>query len=100
MAKIFSLGDYDKEHLSLDINDYLVKNPSASFFMEIETDGPDGSGIKAGDVLVVDRSLQVQANDLAVVTVEGELKLEKIKTPDGITESLLWGVVTGLLRKL
>ncbi len=99
MAKIFSTSDYEKDHLSLDINNFLVKNPSATFYMEMESDGPLGSDVKAQDVLVVDRSLTAKVNDLAVVTVEGELKLEIIKQ-DIKEESVLWGVVVGLLRKL
>ena len=41
----------------LDLNAYLVKRPAATFFIRVEGDSMIGDGIRDGDVLVVDRSL-------------------------------------------
>ena len=41
----------------LDLNAYLVKRPAATFFIRVEGDSMIGEGIRDGDVLVVDRSL-------------------------------------------
>lgn len=84
----------------MDIHDYLVKNPSSTFFLKMENDGPEGSDIKNGDVLVVDRSLTPKPGSIIVVASEGELKVQKHTTKSDLEEEVtLWGVVTGFLRR-
>lgn len=96
MARAFNvMKDGDKER-SLDIHDYLVKHPDATFFLKMEADGPEGSGIEEGDVLVVDRSLSPKRGSLIVATIDGDLKVEVFLKEE---EQVLWGVVIGLLRK-
>lgn len=80
---------------SLDINDYVVKHPASTFYMAMEIAGPDGSDIKAGDVLVIDRSLNPKPHDLVVVEDEGELNLAFFSKK----EVVLWGKVTGFIRR-
>lgn len=100
MARAFNvMKDGDKER-SLDIHDYLVKHPDATFFLKMETSGPEGSGMEEGDVLVVDRSLSPKRGRYMVVATEGELRVQKSSTEDEFDGDItLWGVVIGLLRK-
>lgn len=100
MARAFNvMKDGDKER-SLDIHDYLVKHPDATFFLKMETIGPEGSGIEEGDVLVVDRSANSKRGRYVVVAVEGELRAQKyLSEKEFDAETTLWGVVIGLLRK-
>lgn len=100
MARAFNvMKDGDKERV-LDIHDYLVKHPDATFFLKMEKEGPEGSGIEAGDVLVVDRSLSPKRGRFVVVAEEGELRVQKYSPRTDLGEEMtLWGVVIGLLRK-
>lgn len=100
MARAFNvMKDGDKER-SLDIHDYLVKHPDATFFLKMEAAGPERSGIQEGDVLVVDRSLTPKRGRYVVVAEEGELRVRKyLSEREFDTETTLWGVVIGLLRK-
>lgn len=57
--------------------------PAATFFCRADGDSmmPD---IASGDLLVVDRSLQAQDNDIVVATLDGGLTVKRLrKTPDG-----------------
>lgn len=90
------MKDGDKER-SLDIHDYLVKHPDATFFLKMEKEGPDGSSIETGDILVVDRSLDPKRGRLVVLAQEGELRVENFSKSD--EEITIWGVVVGLLRR-
>lgn len=90
------MKDGDKER-PLDIHDYLIKHPDATFFLKMEKEGPEGSGIETGDILVVDRSLDPKRGRLIVSVRDGEFGVEAFsKTNEEIT---IWGVVIGLLRR-
>ena len=91
------MKDGDKER-SLDIHDYLIKNPDATFFLKMDAEGPEGSDIKEGDVLVVDRSIDPKRGRLIVAARDGELLVEKFSKTD--EEMTIWGVVIGILRRL
>lgn len=81
----------------LDIHDYMVRHPAATFFIQAANDGPAGSGIEAGDMLVVDRSLTPQPGDVIIAARDGELRIDRL--PENGEEITLWGVVSGLLRR-
>ncbi len=99
MGKVFDVLKDKPNDRPLDIHDYLVKHPASTFFMKMEGDGPDGSGVSSGDILVVDRAVTAKKGNLAVVIVDGELKVEKFSSKFESEEMSLWGVVVGLLRK-
>lgn len=102
----------------LDLNDFLVKNPSATFFVRVEGDSMNGAGIYNGDILVVDRSLEATSNKIVIGVVNGEFTVKRIIKKSGrlylapenenykpieITEStdfLIWGVVTHAIHTL
>lgn len=86
---------------TLDIHDLMVKHPSSTFFMKMESDGPDGTAIKAGDTLVIDRSRTPKRGSILIIAEEGELKVQTHSARCDLEEDVtLWGVVTGLLRQL
>lgn len=100
MGKVFDVMKGSDEPRPLDIHDYLVRHPAATFFMEMEADGPEGSDIQTGDVLVVDRSLTPKQGSIIVVALDGELRVQKHSLKTDIDEEVvLWGVVIGLLRR-
>jgi DNA polymerase V len=84
----FPLADSKK----LDLNDLLIKHPSATFFLKAAS---NSEGICSGDILIVDRSLTPTPNSIVIAIVEGELVLGKVKAG-----SELWGVVTAVIHKL
>ena len=99
MGKVFDVLKDKPNDRPLDIHDYLVKHPASTFFMKMEGEGPEGSGIYAGDMLVIDRAITAKKGNLAVVIVDGELKVEKFSSEVKSEELSVWGVVVGLLRK-
>lgn len=68
---------------SLDLNRYLVRRPSATFFMrvgdrDLSISEKNSEGLKRGDILVVDRSLKADHGNLVVAVDHGQLKVKKI----------------------
>ena len=62
----------------LDLNEYLIKNPAATFFMRVAGDSMTGAGINDNDILVVDRSLEPSSNDIVIAVINGELTVKRL----------------------
>lgn len=103
---------------SLDLNDYVIKNPPATFFVRVSGDSMQKAGIFDGDVLVVDRSLDAKNNDIVIAILDSEFtvkrlriegekvwlmpeneKYKDIEISDGM-DLIIWGVVTNVVHKL
>lgn len=67
--------DYVDRVLNLD--ELVVKNPDATYFVRARGDSMIGAGIHDGDVLVVDRSREVEHRDIVVAVVSGELTVKR-----------------------
>jgi len=98
---------------SLDLNRQLVKNPAATFFMQVEGDLQPNHEVQPGDLLVVDRSVNGQDQSLVVAAIERQLQVLRVRTHQGRLipadpawdeahplEMTIWGVVTTIIRKV
>lgn len=70
---------------SLDLNEYLVRHPAATFFVRVRGDSMTGAGIHSGDLLVVDRSLEPRGNNVVIAGLGGELTVKRLLKRDGKT---------------
>lgn len=99
----------------LDLNGLLIHHPAATFFLRAKGDALTEAGVRDGDVLIVDRSLEPAAGKLVVAVVNGEFtvqyfhRLQKklfapgAKNPDGQKLQKepnveIWGVVTYVIH--
>ena len=103
---------------TLDLNQYLVKHPAATFFVRVTGDSMIGAGIHAGDILIVDRSLEARDGKVVIAVVNGELLVKRLRMekeriylasenqdypPLVITDLMefeVWGVVTNVIHPL
>ncbi|MBU0480602.1 MAG: translesion error-prone DNA polymerase V autoproteolytic subunit [Proteobacteria bacterium] len=103
---------------SLDLNEYLVKNPAATFFVRVAGDSMTGAGIHHDDILVVDRSLTPASGKIVIAIVDGELTVKRFlqygsrcrlaaENPDYSDIEIendmnleIWGVVTTSIHNL
>lgn len=58
------------ESNSIDLNRLLIKHPSATVFMKIETSRYSNIGIYNGDLLIVDRAKKISQNSLVIYESE------------------------------
>lgn len=58
---------------SLDLNEYLIKHPAATFYCRVSGSSMEGAGIYDGDLLIVDRSLEPKQGSVVVAALDGEL---------------------------
>lgn len=101
----------------LDINDLLIRNPAATFFVRVAGDSMSGAGINDNDIIVVDRSLEPVHGKIIIAAVNGELTVKRLVKTDSscrlvaenpnyppieVTEDLsciVWGVVTSVIHQ-
>ncbi len=60
----------------LNLHDLLVKKPAATYFVRAEGDSMTGAGIRPGDILVVDRSLEPGNGTIVIACVDNEFTVK------------------------
>src|SRR5690606_29596826 len=58
--------------INIDLNKYLIKNPSTTFFGRVRGNSMIDAGIYDGDLLIIDKSLEPRNNKIAVCFIDGE----------------------------
>lgn len=120
LSMAFPSPAQDMTEPPLDLNKWLAPRPAATFYLEMAGDALLDSGIFAGDVLVVDRSLRATYGAVVVVVLDGAL-LVRHYCPDSAAIHLLpahpdfapisvraheaarcqvWGIVTATIHQL
>ena len=69
----------DHIHSKIDLNNLLIENPSATYYVRVNGDSMLGVGILSGDLLIVDRSIEVTNNCIVVAHLDGEFTVKRIK---------------------
>lgn len=62
----------------LDLNELMIKHPSATFFVRVEGESMIGAGIRSGDLLVVDRSLEPSNGKIVIAILNGEFTVKRM----------------------
>src|ERR1051325_2000910 len=75
----FGAAADDYAERGIDLNEQLVKNKPATFFMRVNSDAMIGVGIHIGDVVIVDRSLEPKNGKIVIAIVDGELLIRKLE---------------------
>jgi len=104
--------------LDLNLQEYLVQHPSATFCVKVTGDSMQNAGIFSGDVMVVDRALEPKNKTIVLAVLDGEFTVKRIHKkrdslylnpenenfkPIEITEEIdfkVWGVVTHIIHKV
>lgn len=102
----------------LDLNELLVKNPSATFFVRVTGDSMINAGIYSGDILVVDRSVNPKDGSIIIAVIDGDLSVKRMHLDNGkvwlypenrnykpirITDEMsfeVWGVVRTVIHSV
>jgi len=102
----------------LNLNQYLIQNSAATFCVKVKGDSMVGSKITTGDILIVDRSLSPQNQNIILAILNGNFVVKKLlisnndfyllsdnKYANKIKinsemEFYVWGVVTYVIHKL
>lgn len=106
--------------LSYDLNRELIKNPASTFMGRVKGLSMEGEHIYPGDLLIIDKSLDLENGDLAVCFLDGEFTLKRVEIDKGgkmiwlvpsspdfpkikVTEDnqfLVWGIVIYIIQEV
>jgi DNA polymerase V len=100
------------------LNEQLIKNKPATFFMRVNSDAMVGAGIHTGDVVIVDRSLEAKNGKVIIAVLDGEMLIRRLEISNGKKRLLpatnqlssievndssvfsVWGVVTYVIHSV
>lgn len=103
----------------IDLNQLLIKHPSATFYATVVGDSMQNAGIENGDILIIDKSLNPASGDIAVCYLNGEFTVKYIQFHGKEKEIhlipaneayepvivqkdedfMIWGVVTSCIKR-
>ncbi len=66
----------------IDLNEYLVEHPAATFFAKVVGEEMEEAGIKDGDILIVDASAQPEDGSIVVASICGDLAIRYYRDID------------------
>ena len=107
----------DFTELSISLDKHLIQNPAATFMAYANGNSMVRAGIHHGDILIIDRSLNVRNGDVIIALIHGEFTVKQVSIIDGllflvprnpqyssvkITSEMgfeVWGIVTYSVRK-
>ncbi|HVZ98450.1 MAG TPA: translesion error-prone DNA polymerase V autoproteolytic subunit [Chitinophagaceae bacterium] len=113
----FGAAADDYMERGIDLNEELVRNKPATFFMRVSSDAMREAGIYKGDIAIVDRSIRATNGKVVIAVLNGDMlirRFEKINnhikliadasrispvTIDSTCEDFaIWGVVTYVIH--
>ena len=114
----FGAAADDYAERGIDLNEQLIRNKPATFFMRVNSDAMVGAGIYNGDVIIVDRSLEAKSGKVVVAVLNGEMLVRRLEKSfnkirllpetkklaaidvDPFAEFIVWGVVTYVIHQV
>lgn len=63
---------------ALDLNEHLIRHPSATFFYRVSGDSMKDIGIMDGDLLIVDRAVEAGQGSIVLASIDGELTCKQL----------------------
>jgi len=100
----------------IDLNEQLIRNKPATFFMRVQGSSMINACIHDGDIVIVDRSIQPQSGKIIIAVVDGEMLIRRLEktmnklrlipeTPrlspmevSTYSDFSIWGVVTYVIK--
>ncbi len=102
---------------AIDLNKEIIKHPASTFYGRVVGDSMRDENIEEGDILVIDKSLELMDDDLAVCFIDGEFTVKRVRletdaawlipaNPDyprikvtADNDFIVWGIVTYTIKK-
>ena len=114
----FGAAADDYMERGIDLNEQLIRNKPATFFMRVSGSSMINAGIYDGDIVIVDRSLKPQNGKIVIAVIDGEMLIRRYEKtmnrlrliPEttklsaiDISEFMdfkIWGVVSYIIRNV
>ncbi len=114
----FGAAADDYMERGIDLNEQLIRNKPATFFMRVSGSSMINAGIYNGDIVIVDKSIKAQNGKIVIAVIDGEMlirryeqtlnrlrlvpetpKLSAIEVSE-FSDFKIWGVVIYVIRNV
>lgn len=68
----------DYIHARIDLNEYCISHPNATYFLFASGESMLEAGITDGSMLVVDRSIGAEHGDIVIASIAGEFTVKRL----------------------
>jgi DNA polymerase V len=117
-ASGFGAAADDYMERGIDLNEQLIRNKPATFFMRVSGNSMINAGICDGDIIIVDKSVKPQNGKIVIAVIDGEMLIRRYEktmnrlrlvpeTPKlaaievgEFMDFKIWGVVMYIIRSL
>ena len=117
-ASGFGAAANDYMERGIDLNEQLIRNKPATFFMKVSGGSMLNAGIFDGDIVIVDRSIKPMNGKIVIAVIDGEMLIRRYEktinrlrlipeTPKlaaiDVSEFMdfkIWGVVICVIRNM
>jgi len=117
-ASGFGAAADDYAERGIDLNEQLIRNKPATFFMRVSGSSMINAGIFDGDIVIVDRSVKPVNGKIVIAVIDGEMLIRRYEktlnhlrlvpetnklSPIEVSEFMdfkVWGVVMYAIRSL
>lgn len=114
----FGAASDDYAERGIDLNEQLVRNKPATFFMRVKGEAMIGAGIFDGDTVIVDRSIKPSSGKIVIAVLNGDMLIRRLDKGfnkmrllpetnrlapievDPFAEFSIWGVVTYVIHQV
>jgi DNA polymerase V len=114
----FAAAADDYMERGIDLNEQLIRNKPATFFMRVSGNSMINAGIYDGDIVIVDRSIKPVNNKIVIAVIDGEMLIRRYEktmkslklipetpklSPIDVSEFMdfkVWGIVVCVIRTL
>ncbi len=114
----FGAASDDYAERGIDLNEQLIRNKPATFFMRVCDEAMVGAGIFDGDTVIVDRSIKPMSGKIVIAVLNGDMLIRRLDkgfnkirllpetnrlSPidvDPLSEFSIWGVVTYVIHQV
>jgi DNA polymerase V len=112
----FGAASDDHAERGIDLNEQLIRNKPATFFMKVRGEAMIGAGIFDGDTVIVDRSIKPVSGRIVIAVLNGDMLIRRLESRfnkmrlipeterlapievDPFAEFSIWGVVTYVIH--
>ncbi len=112
----FGAAADDYMERGIDLNEQLIHNKPATFFMRVSGNSMIGAGIHDGDIAIVDRSIKPTNGKIVIAVVNGDMLIRRLEITQNkirlvpssklaaievssFTELKIWGIVTYIVHQ-
>jgi DNA polymerase V len=114
----FGAAADDYMERGIDLNEQLIRNKPATFFMKVSGNSMINAGIFNGDIVIVDKSIKPVTGKIVIAVIDGEMLIRRYEktlnrlrlipeTPQlaaiDVSEFMdfkIWGVVSCVIRQI